>query len=71
MAGDERNPSTVAALRGRQVLAPVSAFILFLAVWQVAVVLLDVPEAILPTPLKIIDTIILRWKLLLVNSLPT
>ncbi|MFQ5692207.1 MAG: ABC transporter permease [Nitrospinota bacterium] len=60
----------VAAQMRRSVM-PVGIALALLIFWQVWVQTQNVAEAILPTPLKIIDTIILRADLLLDHTWPT
>ena len=59
------------AVRAPQIAAPTIISALLLVVWQVGVETLKIPEAILPTPLRILETIVLRWNLLLLHSWPT
>ena len=54
-----------------QMVLPLSIVAVFLLIWQVMVQTLKIPEAILPTPLKIIDTIILRYEILFQHTWPT
>jgi NitT/TauT family transport system permease protein len=42
-----------------------------LVLWQVIVIVLKVPQAILPTPLVIIETMAKHWELLMIHSWPT
>ena len=42
-----------------------------LIVWQVIVVVLEIPEAILPTPTRILDVMVERYDLLLQHTWPT
>jgi NitT/TauT family transport system permease protein len=50
---------------------PLLLTILLVIMWELAVVVLDVPEVILPAPSTIAATIILRWDLLMTHSMPT
>ncbi len=59
------------AVHAPQVAMPAIISVLLLVAWQFGVETLNIPEAILPTPLRIIETIILRWELLLQHSWPT
>ena len=59
------------AVRAPQIAAPTIISALLLVVWQVGVETLKIPEAILPTPLRILETNVLRWNLLLLHSWPT
>ncbi len=53
-------------------LAPATVISLaILALWQIAVVMLKIPEAILPTPVRIFDTMVERSDLLLQHTWPT
>ncbi len=54
-----------------QLALPLSIVAVLVIIWQVSVQTLKIPEAILPTPLKIIDTIILRYELLFQHTWPT
>jgi NitT/TauT family transport system permease protein len=42
-----------------------------LVLWQIIVIVLKVPQAILPTPLVIIETMAKHWELLMIHSWPT
>ncbi|MDP7385576.1 MAG: ABC transporter permease, partial [Nitrospinota bacterium] len=55
----------------RRLILPACIFLALLVFWQIWVVTQKVPEAILPTPLVILDTIILRIKLLINHTWPT
>lgn len=59
------------ATRGRQLSVPLALSLLILVAWQVGVQTFRIPEAILPTPLTILATIVEHWELLLVHSWPT
>ena len=50
---------------------PTGIAFLILVLWHFAVVLLNVPEAILPTPIKIVATIFKHGELLLIHTWPT
>ena len=53
-------------------LAPATAIsIAILVLWQVIVVVLKIPEAILPTPTRIFDVMVERYDLLLQHTWPT
>jgi NitT/TauT family transport system permease protein len=54
-----------------QAVGPTVIAFLLLVIWQVTVVALDVKEAILPTPWKILQTTFLHWELLLSHTWPT
>jgi len=51
--------------------APAAISVLLLAMWHFGVVLFEVPEAILPTPVVIVARMIELWDLLLDHSWPT
>ncbi len=57
--------------RAGQMAAPAAISILLVVVWHFSVVLFEVPEAILPTPVVIVARLIELWDLLLVHSWPT
>ena len=69
MANNQED-SRIIAMAG-QVSGPAAITLLMLVLWHVTVVVLDVPEAILPTPVKILSTIVKHWDLLLVHTWPT
>jgi NitT/TauT family transport system permease protein len=50
---------------------PSAVALLLLILWQIWVVTQEIPEAILPTPLVILDTIALRIELLIQHTWPT
>lgn len=54
-----------------QIGGPSVIFFVMLVLWQVIVILLKVPQAILPTPLVIIETMAKHWELLMIHSWPT
>ena len=54
-----------------QIGGPTAIFFVMLVLWQVIVIVLKVPQAILPTPLVIIDTMAKHWELLMIHSWPT
>ena len=54
-----------------QAVGPTAIAFLLLVIWQVAVVGLEVKEAILPTPWKILQTTFAHWELLLSHTWPT
>ena len=64
-------PGTGFAGRAGQMAAPATISILLLVVWHYSVTLLEVPEAILPTPWVIVARLIELWDLLLAHSWPT
>ena len=49
----------------QRLILPAFIFLVLLIIWQIWVVWGKIPEAILPTPLKVIDTIVLRIDLLI------
>ncbi len=55
----------------RRLILPACIFLALLVFWQIWVVTQKVPEAILPTPLVILETIILRIELLISHTWPT
>jgi NitT/TauT family transport system permease protein len=55
----------------KKAIFPSAVALLLLIVWQIWVVTQEIPEAILPTPLVILDTIALRIELLLQHTWPT
>jgi NitT/TauT family transport system permease protein len=54
-----------------QIGGPTAIFFVMLVLWQVIVIVLKVPQAILPTPLVIIETMVKHWELLMIHSWPT
>jgi len=54
-----------------QIGGPSVIFFVMLVLWQVIVILLKVPQAILPPPLVIIETMAKHWELLMIHSWPT
>ena len=54
-----------------QIGGPTAIFFVMLVLWQVIVIVLKVPQAILPTPLVIIETMAKHWELLMIHSWPT
>lgn len=67
----ENGPGARFTTQTRQMALPLSIVAVFLLIWQVMVQALKIPEAILPTPLKIFNTIILRYEILLQHTWPT
>jgi len=59
------------ATRAGKMAAPTAITIVLIAAWHFGVVLFEVPEAILPTPIVIIARTIELWDLLLDHSWPT
>ena len=59
------------ASRAGKMTAPAVITALLVAVWHFSVVLFEVPEAILPTPVVIVARLIELWDLLLEHSWPT
>lgn len=57
--------------QARALTMPFLLTIVLLIFWQFAVEFFEVPEAILPTPLVVAETILLRWDLLMSHSVPT
>ena len=55
----------------RRAVLPTIIAIVLLLIWQFWVVTQNIPEAILPPPLKILDTILLRYDLLIQHAWPT
>lgn len=70
MANNNKGESRIYAIASRSA-GPTAIFLLMLLLWHIAVVTLEIPEAILPTPWKIISTIFTHWELLLIHSWPT
>ena len=64
--GDKTPFSVVSQIGG-----PTAIFFVMLVLWQVIVIVLKVPQAILPTPLVIIETMAKHWELLMIHSWPT
>jgi NitT/TauT family transport system permease protein len=64
--GDKTPFSIVSQIGG-----PTAIFFVMLMLWQVIVIVLKVPQAILPTPLVIIETMAKHWELLMIHSWPT
>ena len=62
-----KTPFSVAS----QIGGPTAIFFVMLVLWQVIVIVLKVPQAILPTPLVIIETMAKHWELLMIHSWPT
>ncbi|MEE8109615.1 MAG: hypothetical protein V3T44_01155, partial [bacterium] len=65
MAQEAEGLGAKALTQLRRLILPAFIFLVFLILWQIWVVWGKIPEAILPTPLKVIDTIILRIDLLI------
>ena len=50
---------------------PIGFSLLILVIWQVVVVIRDVPEFILPSPVRVIEELIGSWQILLDHTLVT
>jgi NitT/TauT family transport system permease protein len=64
-------PETGAAGRALRILVPVAMLALLIAIWQVYVVLADVPHYILPSPVRIARAMVADWGVLLPALLVT
>ena len=61
--------STGFASRAGKMAAPTAITVLLVVVWHFSVVLFEVPEAILPTPIVIVARLIELWSLLFDHAL--
>ncbi|MFQ5692436.1 MAG: ABC transporter permease [Nitrospinota bacterium] len=72
MARESRDgPGTKSTGQLQRLILPLGIALAIVLIWQFWVVTQKVPEAILPTPLKILQTIALRLDLLLQHAWPT
>ncbi|MFQ5930940.1 MAG: ABC transporter permease [Nitrospiraceae bacterium] len=71
MQASENGPGAKITAQAGHLALPLGIGAVVVLIWQVLVQALEIPEAILPTPLKIIDTIILRSEILLHHTWPT
>ena len=65
------NEDSGLATRAGKMAAPTAITVVLIAIWHFGVVIFEVPEAILPTPVVIIARTIELWDLLLDHSWPT
>ena len=71
MADDDNGRIAKLAAGARELIAPAAIAIAIVVLWHVVVVAFEVPEAILPTPVKVAETMVLQSDLLLQHSWPT